>query len=155
MQGLSKAIQKNFSWAVVASELSHVFCCVIPTLVTVMTVLVNVGLLGALPVTLMNIHNILHDFEVPIIIFSAVMVVLGWGIHHIMFRVDCHDTGCVHPPCNPQKVRNSRILTFATVLLCFNLVIYFGIHRNILGLEVFESASSVHQHDDDSHHHDH
>ncbi|MDY0029236.1 MAG: hypothetical protein RBR86_04750 [Pseudobdellovibrionaceae bacterium] len=135
-------IRKNFGWAVLLSELSHVFCCVLPTLVTVMGVLANAGLMGAAPGVLMDLHETIHHYEIPLIIFSGVMVALGWIIHLASTDVDCHDTGCAHPPCSPKKRNNSRILVIATVLFAVNLLIYGGVHQNVFHLEVFEAAGT-------------
>lgn len=144
-------LQKHFGWAVIASELSHVFCCVIPTLVTVLSVFANFGLFVMSPDGwLVNIHNVMHHYEIPIILFSGGMVALGWVAHLISRRVDCHDTGCGHPPCAPQKTNNSRILTIATILFLMNIVIYFGVHRNILQIDTL-SSDSLEQHFDHEH----
>jgi nitrate reductase gamma subunit len=149
-------IQKHFGWAVIASELSHVFCCVIPTLVTVLSVFANFGLFVMSPDGwLINIHNAMHHYEIPIILFSGVMVALGWVAHVFSRRVDCHDTGCGHPPCTPQKTKNYRILAVATILFIINIVIYFGVHRNILHLDIFRPQGLgqhiEHQHGDGQH----
>lgn len=129
---------KHFGIAVLASELSHVFCCVIPTLVTVLSAFANLGLFVISPDGfLINIHNAMHSYEVPIIVFSGVMVLLGWVAHFVSRRVDCHDTGCGHPPCTPQKSKNSKVLLIATLLFALNILIYFGVHRNVFELMVF------------------
>lgn len=148
-------IHKHFGWAVLVSELSHVFCCVIPTLVTVLSAFANIGLFVVSPDgMLMRIHEAMHEYEVPVIIFSGVMVVLGWVAHFASREVDCHTTGCSHPPCTPQKSRNSKILGFATFLFLANMVIYFGVHRNVLELEMFQSVAEEVQADGHDHHHD-
>ena len=141
-------LKRHLGLAVLASELSHVFCCVLPTLVTVLGALANLGLATAAPGFILEIHEFLHAYEMPIIVFSGVMVAMGWTIHLSSRRVDCHDTGCVHPPCTPKKDNNARILVIATVLFAINLVVFFGIHRNIFGLEMFatEQAHAEHEH---------
>lgn len=139
-------IKKHFGWAVLLSELSHVFCCVLPTVVTVLGALSNIGLIGAAPGVLLDLHETIHHYEIPLIVFSGVMVALGWVFHLASREVDCHDTGCSHPPCTPVKRKNSRILVIATVLFMINLLIYAGIHKNILHLEVFET-SAPHAHE--------
>lgn len=131
-------IHKHFGWAVLASELSHVFCCVLPTLVTIMGVLSSAGLIAGAPDFIEKIHDTIHHYEVPIIVFSGVMVALGWVFHLSTRTVDCHATGCVHPPCDQKKVTNSKILLVATALFAVNLVIYFGIHQNIFGIEALD-----------------
>lgn len=129
---------KHFGLAVLLSELSHVFCCVIPTLVTILSAFANIGLFIIAPDgLLMNIHNAMHMYEVPIIVFSGAMVVFGWLAHFLSKNVDCHDTGCGHPPCTPQKTKNSKVLLIATLLFAVNMVIYFGVHRNVMHLDMF------------------
>jgi len=139
LKEFQKHVGRHFGWAVLASELSHIFCCVIPTVVTILSVFANIGLFVVSPDgILMNIHNVMHVYEVPVILFSGLMVALGWAAHFWSNRADCHDTaGCTHPPCSPQKSRNSKILTVATLLFMVNIVIYFGVHRNILHLDIF------------------
>ncbi len=130
-------LHKHFGWAVLASELSHVFCCVLPTIVTIMGVLSSAGLMAGAPEFIENIHDSIHHYEVPIIVFSGVMVALGWVFHLSSRTVDCHNTGCVHPPCDEKKITNSKILLISTLLFIVNLVIYFGIHKNVFEVEAF------------------
>lgn len=139
--------QRHLGWAVLASELSHVFCCVLPTLVTVLGALANIGLVTFAPHIIMDVHRFLHEYELSIIGFSAFMVAIGWIIHLASTKVDCHDTGCVHPPCTPQKNNNARILIIATLLFAANLIVYFGIHRNVLGLDMFRINADAYMHE--------
>jgi predicted secreted protein len=141
---------RHFGWAVLVSELSHVFCCVIPTLVTVLSALANIGLFSATPGFLMDVHSVMHTYEMPIISFSGAMMVLGWAAHIYGNHVDCHDTGCGHPPCSPQKTKNTKILIVATVLFMVNIVIYFGVHRNVLHLDIFRPHGIPHEHHDET-----
>ena len=146
MQGF----HKHFGWAVLASELSHVFCCVIPTLVTVLSAFANLGLFMLSPDgMLMTIHNSMHMYEIPIIAFSGAMVALGWVAYLLSRKVDCHDTGCGHPPCTPRKRKNSKVLLIATLLFVVNIAIYFGVHRNVIGLEIFDTHTEEAQHEDE------
>lgn len=144
-------LRKHFGWAVLLSELSHVFCCVLPTIVTILGMLANIGLIGVAPGFITEVHETIHAYEIQIIVFSGLMVVLGWGVHLASREVDCHDTGCVHPPCSGTKTGNSRILVIASLLFAFNLVIYFGIHQNVLGLEMFETDQQHAEHHDHNH----
>lgn len=153
MQGF----HKHFGWAVLVSELSHIFCCVIPTLVTILSAFANLGLFIISPDgILMDIHNAMHIYEIPVIVFSGVMVALGWVAHMLSRNVDCHDTGCGHPPCTPQKRKNSKVLIIATLLFAVNILIYFGVHRNVMHLDMFRPhplerhSGSDHQHEIES-----
>lgn len=144
MEPSGKNLARHFGWAVLLSEFSHVFCCVLPTVVTLLSLLANAGLMGAAPAFLDELHDALHAYEIPIIAFSGLMVALGWAFHFASRRVDCHDTGCVHPPCDSRKSGNSRILIIATVLFALNIGIYFGVHQNIFGFERLEQTDEHH-----------
>lgn len=151
-------ISKNFGWAVLASELSHVVCCVLPTLFTVLSFAANIGMISSAPMWLMDVHHAIHDYEIPIILFSGAMVCFGWAVHRMSLRVDCHDTGCHHPPCDPVKTRNGKILIVATILFILNVGIYTTIHKNIFNLS-FLPTDIQHDHgahtEHDNHNHNH
>ena len=123
-----KRIQDIFSWAVVLSEVSHVFCCVLPSIFSVLTVLVGMGLIGVMPIWMENAHEVMHGWEIPLIIMSGVVLALGWTLHFISKKIDCHDTGCGHEPCEPKKKNTARILKIATCLFVINIVIYLVVH---------------------------
>lgn len=146
--------RRHIGWAVVVSELSHVFCCVLPTVITVLGALANIGLVSVAPHFVSEIHDTIHMHEASIIIFSAAMVLLGWGVHLSSIKVDCHNTGCVHPPCDPVKTKNARVLVIATILFALNLVIYFGVHRNVFGFEIFSTNAALYMNDTHAHNHE-
>lgn len=121
-------IQKSIFWAAVLSETSHVFCCVMPAIFSVMGLLAGLGFVVAMPPVLESVHAVLHQFELPMMGMSAVVMAAGWGLYAVSRRFDCHDTGCVHGACSPRKNRAHLVLKIATVLFVFNLIIYFGLH---------------------------
>lgn len=123
-----KRLQGFFSWFVVLSEVSHVFCCVLPSIFSVLTILVGMGILGATPVWMDGAHDAIHAWEVPIITMSGVVLALGWGLHAISKRIDCHDTGCGHEPCGPKKKNTAKILRIATFLFVINMLVYVSVH---------------------------
>ncbi len=126
-----KRVQGIFSWVVVLSEVSHVFCCVLPSLFSVLTVFVGMGVIGALPVWMESTHHVMHDWEIPLIGMSAFILVLGWGLHFISKRIDCHDTGCGHGPCGTKKNKTARTLKIATFLFVINVIIYLSVHYSL------------------------
>ncbi len=133
-------IQNAFSWIVIFSEISHVFCCVLPSLFTIMTFLVGLGLIGVMPLWLDQLHVFMHGYELPMIIFSALVLVLGWIVFIIGRKIDCRNTGCCHEPCAPKKNRSFFVLKIATFLFCINLSIYLLVH---LG---YDESQHVHDH---------
>ncbi len=116
------------SWTVILSEISHVFCCIIPSMFSFLTVLVSMGLIGAMPVWMEGFHHFMHGWELPLIAMSGSVLVIGWALHFVSKAMDCHDTGCVHEPCEPKKKNTARVLQIATLLFVVNIVIYLSIH---------------------------
>ncbi len=123
-----KRIQNVFSWAVVLSELSHVFCCVLPSVFSILTILVGMGLIGAMPIWMEELHHVMHGWELSLIAISGSVLALGWALHFVSKAMDCHDTGCEHEPCEPKKKHTARILKIATLLFAVNIMIYLSIH---------------------------
>ncbi|MFK7839180.1 MAG: hypothetical protein AB8B83_02520 [Bdellovibrionales bacterium] len=149
-------LQRSLNVAVVLAEISHIFCCVLPTVVSVMSVLVGVGLIGSLPIGLLVLHDYLHDWEVPIIVGSGLLIAVAWLFVWCSHRVDCHDTGCEHGPCEPKKKKSSRLLKLATILFVINVSVYSVFHRGLL-IEIPAASVSTQpgMHDDHHGHHNH
>ena len=126
--GIMQRIHKALGWAILASETSHVFCCVLPTIAGIFSLLAGLGVVGVLPAGIMEFHEIMHHWEVPMIIASGVILALGWGLYTLSKRMDCHDTGCVHGDCAPKKDKTALILKAASVLFAINTAIYLLFH---------------------------
>ncbi len=121
-------LQTFINWACVTSEISHVFCCALPTVFSLMGLMAGLGVIAAVPTEFMFIHEAMHDYEMPIIIASGLIILMGWGLHYIAYRIDCRSTGCVHEPCAPKKKRSGKVLMIATVLFLLNVTIYSLVH---------------------------
>ncbi len=121
-------IQRAIFWAIVVSETGHVFCCVLPTIISLASLLAGVGMLSILPAGILAFHELMHKWELPMIALSAAVLGLGWILNAISERIDCHSTGCHHGPCKPKKLSAKGILIFATALFVFNTAIYFLFH---------------------------
>jgi len=149
-----KKMQNVFSWVVIASEFSHVFCCVLPSLFSVFSLLVGMGVIGVMPLWMKGFHDAMHAYEIPLMAMSGLVVLLGWGLHALSRRMDCHDSGCGHGACTPKKNRSEIILKFATVLFLINVMVYLVVHRgmeHMLHGYSAEISAQGHEHDD---HHD-
>lgn len=116
--------------ALLISETSHVLCCVLPTLFSIASLLSGAGLV-TIPASWVIVHKILHNWELPIMAFSAAVLALGWWLHHYSNKIDCHDTGCHHPPCDTKKDKVHLLLKVATVLFVANLFVYVVFHRGM------------------------
>lgn len=133
--------QKRLFWAIVLSETSHIFCCVLPTVISLASLLAGFGLIVTLPAWMQSLHDALHHWEPEMIAFSVSVVLLGWGLHFYNERHECcHHSGCHHEPCGPRKRRADKILIVASLLMVFNLFMYFGVHRPM------EAARHAHEH---------
>lgn len=146
-------IRKSLFWALVLSETSHVFCCVLPTVFTALSFLAGLGMVS-MPAFLIEFHEAIHEWEIPIIAFSGAILVLGWVLHWYSLKIDCHDTGCCHPPCTPVKRRSATIMKIATVLFVANVLIYGVVHRGFGFFGGAEHGTYAHETHAD-HDHDH
>lgn len=151
---MNQKIQKSLMFAVILSETSHLFCCVLPTIVSLMGLLAGLGMVVALPAGVLELHDFLHEWEVPMIAGSGVILALGWIAVHYSEKVDCHSTGCSHGACAPRKNRAHLVLKIATVLFVFNVLVYTVVHRSAW----FNDHSPLAHHEADGHgehvHHD-
>lgn len=145
-------VRKGLFWALVLSETSHVFCCVLPTLFTALGFLAGLGMI-TIPAFLMRFHDSLHAWEVPMMVVSGLILGLGWILHLYSLRIDCHDTGCAHPPCSPSKRRSAVVMKIATVLFIANILIYGLVHRNLGSFE--EAGHALETTEADHHGHAH
>ena len=113
-------IQRAATTASLVAELSHIFCCGLPIFVAVVSAGSQIGLGGSF----LAFHAIMHDYEVPILIGSGLLLAFGLLLHYISFRINCRATGCAHSDCTPMKFRVGWIFTIAIVLYAANLAFY-------------------------------
>ena len=139
--------RKTVNTVILLSECSHVFCCVLPTLFSALSLLAGVGMIGSMPIFILELHDLIHAYEVPIIISSGCLLGLGWAVDYYSRRMDCHDTGCAHGPCAPQKNRAHRMMLIATALFLVNTLVYFTLHSD----HESPAAASGHHHDHAGH----
>ena len=146
-------IQKALSWAIILSETTHVFCCVLPVIVSTVSLLSVIGVISAAPVGMMEFHEFMHAYEIPMITASGVILALGWVLYAISCRLDCRSSGCGHEPCAPKKTKASRVLKIATALFAFNLFIYVTVHIPFDGMSMAQGQHAEHVHEHDGHAH--
>ncbi len=149
--------RKAVFWVVLLSETSHIFCCVLPSVFSIMALLAGVGMISVMPAPLNAVHEFMHGWELPMIAASGLILLLGWVIDIYSRRVDCHDTGCGHPPCGERKDKAHLILKIATVLFFTNLMVYAVLHQGwssgeVVAIEVEVDHEVDHEADNN---HDH
>ncbi len=158
--------QKIIFWTVLFSEAGHVFCCVLPSIFSMFAILVGTGVVSAMPASWVLFHDVMHKYEIPMIAFSAVILAAGWGLYFYSKRIDCHDTGCTHGPCDKKKIKTSTLLSFATLLFAVNITIYLISHvatdfdipatiEKAIGVDHPHNHDAVGNHNDKHDHHGH
>ncbi|MCC7304663.1 MAG: hypothetical protein IT558_00220 [Alphaproteobacteria bacterium] len=127
--------QQTILWAIILSESSHIFCCVLPTLFSLFGILANIGLF-VMPAGFVFLHEAMHKWEFPIVLFSGAVIVLGWGLHWHSLRGEECPSGCQHhtDKQHPTVSKTHLILKIATLLFAVNLFVFLVVHR---GLGVF------------------
>lgn len=161
---MKDATQKRLVWAVILSESTHIFCCVFPTVFSVLSLMAGLGVVATMPAFMVEMHDFLHDWELPMIVGSGIVLALGWAAMVYSNRLDCRTAEascCAHEPCAPKKNKAHLVLVIASVLFVFNVFVYFAFHRSTwlvdqLGLNPApihaDHGHSGHDHDD---HHGH
>ena len=127
-------------WIALATLFGHAFCCGLPLLFGLLSLLTGFGFFSAMFPGFEAVHGALHNFEMPLMVLSASLLVFGWAVHLHAEKVDCHDTGCHHPPCTPRKAGTAKILIVASVIFAVNLILF------ATG-EAHRGAASDHAHD--------
>lgn len=128
-------IQTLIASSILITGLGHIFCCGLPLLFSFLSILVGLGVTTVFPAGLVEFHEAMHAWELPILIFSGIVLFIGWSLHIISERIDCHNTGCVHEPCGQKKKKSHRILIMATILFCMNSALLFIFHDQGIAIE--------------------
>lgn len=131
-------------WLVILSESSHIFCCVLPTLFSLFSLFANVGMF-VMPAWFISVHERLHEWELPIVLASGLVLGLGWWLHGESLKGECHTPGCQHHPDpeHPKRSPAHLILKIATLLFVVNVFVFLVIHRG-LGVMPVGYAHSEH-----------
>jgi hypothetical protein len=116
----TQRLTKISNATVIVAELSHIFCCGLPLLMAVLATSMQVGVSSSL----LFLHYKLHAYEIPILIGSGLLLVVGLLLQYISHRLDCRSTGCHHEPCAPKKMKVSKLFIFAVAMYAVNIAIY-------------------------------
>lgn len=143
INGMEK-MRRHVGWLVLASEISHLFCCVLPTIAAVTSLAVGVGVL---PAAFTVLHDVIHGYEIPIILFSGFLLVAGWIIYGMATRTDCKGMGHDEHQCHETYDRSKLFLIIGTVLFIANLAVFLVLHQGL------DRLTHKH-HDTASHHHE-
>lgn len=123
-------LKRHVFATLIASQGIHLLCCVLPLVLSVFSLIGGVSL-SFLPFTGDELHHLMHDYEIPLLIFSATMLILGWGLHIYSKRLNCHDTidECHdHEPCAPRRKKTEWAMIGATILFTINFAVWLFLH---------------------------
>lgn len=124
-------LQSTLFWTIIMSETMHVFCCLLPTVISLISLFGGIGLLTMLPSGVMVFHDMLHRWEIPLIAFSGIVLALGWSLHILSMKLDCRsEAGCAHEPCGPKKKNAALVLKIASVMFVVNTTFYITFHMH-------------------------
>jgi hypothetical protein len=121
-----KSGEKFANLAALASLLPHLFCCVLPAVSS----LAGVGAVAGMSI-LQGLHiDWVHKNEMTLLVFSGVMIALSGAFQLYSRKINCHDTGCDHGPCEPRKNKARWAFWIALGLFVINLAVHFLMHEH-------------------------
>jgi len=116
------------NWTAAVTQLGHLFCCGLPALFSILSLLSSFGIMISMPSNLHHLHHMMHGYELLLIVFAGSITAIGWSLHYISWKMDCPSSGCQHEPCASKKKRFSKILLFSTILFSINLIVFTFLH---------------------------
>lgn len=145
-------INRHILTGVIASESIHVFCCVLPMVFSLMSLLIGVA---GLPLFVIEAHHLIHRYELPMIVVSAIILGLSWGVYALSRKLNCQTEGtCCHTPCTPKKDRTKIVMVIATLLFIGNVAIYLGFHKDMDENFTFPASHAIDHNHGSSQNHD-
>lgn len=105
------------------TSVTHIFCCGLPLVMSIIGLGTVIGLSG-----IHAIHDVMHQYEVDILIGSGILLAIGGIVQIIAWRLDCREDGaCTHTPCAPKKNKSLILLLLAATFYIINLLMFaFG-----------------------------
>ena len=70
------------------------------------------------------LHERFHNWEIPLLMASGVILTFGWISYGVSKRLDCSSSGCHHEPCSDQKKKAHLVLKIASALFLFNVSVF-------------------------------
>lgn len=152
-------LQSGIFYTILASEIGHVFCCVIPTVLSLLALGASYGLVATLPDFLVSFHSFMHQWEKLVILVSGTLLALGWLLYWLSLRINGAADCCGGDHTKTGKTGNKTVLVMsvASVLFCLNLGIYLGVHQGAgadFGVQNHHAAHENGAHEHTAHTHE-
>lgn len=144
-------MRRTFYWTILASELSHIFCCVLPVLLSLISIFSLYGAMNAVPGFIWSAHDFMHHWEPVILVVSALLLLSGWGLWAQQKQVSHPTHSCQTSNCDEAKsLRKMRLMLLVTSgLFAVNFSVYALIHAE------HAPFSQENHMSDAAHNHDH
>ncbi len=110
--------------AMMASLISHLLCCGLPTIINLLALISGLGTFSAMAPWIGLLHDNLHKFEEVLLLVSALTLGFGFWANRVSSQRNCVTETCHHEPCAPKKQQSRIILIIASILFGINMGAY-------------------------------
>lgn len=104
---------KAVKLGIIASILPHLFCCVLPIILSI---------IGLFAPEISHTPLVPEWIEPWIFVFSALTLIFSW----IMVMHDCH---CKYDHCNHNHKKQKIILSIVTLLFIISIILHLTLHH--------------------------
>lgn len=102
---------------------AHIFCCGVPTIAALLSLISTAGMTGVLAIE--HLTDLTETWHQAAFYFSTAMVLLAVTSYVIARRRDCVAEGhCAHEPCAPKKTTGWKRLALSLVLYAANVGVF-------------------------------
>lgn len=120
-------LQKSVTAVAIFAGLMHIFCCVLPLVMTTLGIGSTLGVIGINATQL----EVLHRYEHEIFAFSAAMLIVAGLSQCTSWRIDCRVQGsCDHKPCSPTKRLSFKLFVLASLIFLVNMAVFLSVPHN-------------------------
>jgi hypothetical protein len=116
-------VQKALNWFLVVSCFGHIFCCGLPAAASVVGAGLSFGLISTNFIWLEQFHEQAGLF----LVVSGVVLLVTGILQWVGSKLDCHNTGCSHPPCDSSKRKSLYLFYVATGLFVLNFLVHIAL----------------------------
>ncbi len=120
---MSDKLIKASNRADVFSLGAHLFCCGIPAIVAIVSLISTVSLSGT--ALMLQIKDFSETIHLAAFAFSTLMVIIALGTFFLSRKQNCVEDGhCAHEPCAPKKTKNWRLMSISLALYAINVIVF-------------------------------
>ena len=136
-------LQTTIFYSILASEAGHVFCCVIPTVLSLLALAASYGIIITVPGFVFSIHKYMHEWEQLVIILSGLLLVFGWALFMLNKRIESRHDCCSKSKCETKTNKAQIVMVIASALFIVNVTAYTFLHGSMNA----DFTINTHQHE--------